>query len=243
MRITKVIHQVFHLIVWSSCASYTPKSEPLTEPYTLSSSNQTDTKAEALIRPYREPMQASMAETLCISSAAAVKGLPESTLGNAITDLLRNEIAFAGRMADICFLNTGGLRVEWPKGAITRNHVFELMPFENELVMVRMNRTQIDTFLAGVAAKGGAPLSGVQLSLDGLTVQSWSVLSKPDQRSYWLLTSDYLVNGGDKYNIQYEELLRLNIKVRDGIETALIQLNKRGETLNPKLDGRTKQIK
>lgn len=239
MRVLKVIQQVFHLVFLAACSSYTPVSEAVQESYTISSSQSDDAKAETLIRPYREPMQASMAETLCYSSAPAVKGLPESTLGNLVTDLLRNEIAYEGQKADFCFLNTGGLRVEWPQGAITRNLVFELMPFENDLVMVRMNRTQIDTLLSGVALKGGAPLSGIRLELLGNTVQKWLVPAKPDAEAYWLLTSDYLVNGGDKYKIRYEELIRLNLKVRDGIQKALVQINKRGETLNPTLDGRT----
>lgn len=239
MRTPKVIQQVFHLVFLAACSSHTPVSEVVQEPYIINKSHREHAKAEALIRPYREPMQASMAETLCYSSAAAVKGLPESTLGNVITDLLRNEITHQGLKADLCFLNTGGLRVEWPMGAITRNHVFELMPFENDLVMVRMNRNQVDTLLSGVAAKGGAPLSGVRLELSGNTVQRWSVPAKPDAETYWLLTSDYLLNGGDKYKIRHEELIRLNLKVRDGIQKALVQVNKRGETLNPTLDGRT----
>lgn len=239
MRTLKVIQQVFHLVFLASCSSYTPVSELVKEPYTINNSYNENATAEALIRPYREPMQASMAETLCYSSAPAVKGLPESTLGNLITDVLRSEIAHEGQKADFCFLNTGGLRMEWPQGAITRNHVFELMPFENDLVMVRMNRNQIDTLLSGVASKGGAPLSGIRLQLSGNTVQKWMVPAKPDAEAYWLLTSDYLVNGGDKYKIRYESLIRLNLKVRDGIQKALVQINKRGETLNPTLDGRT----
>ena len=62
-----------------------------------------------------------MSEILIYSNNEAIKGLPESSLGNLISDLLLEASKRKSKeQIDLAFLNTGGLRVEWPKGAITR---------------------------------------------------------------------------------------------------------------------------
>ena len=44
---------------------------------------------------------------------------------------------------DFCLLNNGGLRTSLPQGNITRRKIFELMPFENELVVVTISKEKM----------------------------------------------------------------------------------------------------
>jgi len=239
----KVIHWFIHLLWLGACAprALQPQTEAdLQAPYTIDASQTGDSKVEALILPYREPLKKAMAETLAWSDAPATKGLPESSIGNLITDLLRSYVHDSlGQHADICVLNHGGLRVEWPKGPIRRSSVFELMPFENELVMLAMTPAQIDTLMATVALKGGAALSGLALELEAKNVKSWN--AHHPKELYWVLSSDYLMQGGDGFRFPHRESRRLHLKVRDAIEQALIAQQKEGKTLKPALDGRIRK--
>ena len=41
---------------------------------------------------------------------------------------------------DICVMNNGGLRSTLAKGKITRGDIYTLMPFENKLVILELDR-------------------------------------------------------------------------------------------------------
>ena len=100
------------------------------------------TKAKEMINPYKEKLEAEMNEVLIISAEEFPKerGKPETNLGNLITDLCFNHAAWKLYQdsiidkPDFCLLNFGGLRTSLPKGEITKGKIYELMPFENELV-------------------------------------------------------------------------------------------------------------
>jgi 2',3'-cyclic-nucleotide 2'-phosphodiesterase (5'-nucleotidase family) len=247
--IKRFIHLIFLLAI-SACSKMVSQGPDPQLPYEIGKGNLTaeDAKIEAIIAPYREPLQKSMAETLCYSDANATKELPEGSLGSMITDILRNEISIQNHTPiDICFLNHGGLRVEWPKGAIVRSMVFELMPFENQLQIIQMNVNQVEGMLKLIAAKGGSPISGIRMEIENGQLKSWSVDGDPKKEKalYNVLTSDYLVNGGDSYLLKHEgeiKLLQGNLKVRDGIEAAIKRIHANGKILKPMKDGRIQKI-
>ncbi|MBL4593959.1 MAG: 5'-nucleotidase C-terminal domain-containing protein, partial [Flavobacteriales bacterium] len=100
-------------------------------------------QADSLIQPYKIKLDAEMNEALVISSEEFPKesGKSETKLGNLVADLsleIANNLykPLDGDSIDFCLLNFGGLRTSLPKGEITRGKIFELMPFENELIVV-----------------------------------------------------------------------------------------------------------
>ena len=72
------------------------------------------------------------------------KTKPESLLGNWTADVC---LEMAQEMykddIDLSFFNTGGLRSPIPQGDITLRDLYKLMPFENELVVLELNKTEI----------------------------------------------------------------------------------------------------
>ena len=203
-----------------------------------------DSETEALIKPYRDPLNTIMQEVLCYSDAAALRELPEGSLGNLITDLLRNEGLRQSQIpVDICFMNQGGLRIDWPKGAITRSMVFEIMPFENKLQLVEVDSLQLEGLLSLIAQRGGAPISGVKMRIKDGKLQHWEMLNAPHKKTFTLLTTDYLLNGGDSYKISFGNTLWNGPKVRDAIEQGIKFVHKAGETLKPQKDGRIELYK
>jgi 2',3'-cyclic-nucleotide 2'-phosphodiesterase (5'-nucleotidase family) len=246
----KVIHSFIHLgiaILLFSCArqTYTLKPSAL-ENEIVNSEMGRDSIIESIILPYRQPLEASMNEVLIECDATASKGLPESSMGNLVADMLREGASrLANKNMDVAFLNTGGLRVEWPKGKITRAMVFELMPFENMVEYVVMDGKAIQLLMDQVAARGGSPVSGITFNIDKGKAINIAIAEKPldMNRKYTLVSSDYLLNNGDKYEIpSYIERVSLKMKFRDLLLDEIQLRNTQNRTLSPKTDGRVKTI-
>ena len=126
-----------------------------------------DSTILAIIAPYQNAIKAEMNEVLCISSVEMKKGKPESLLGNFVADLCLEQYA---TLADICILNNGGLRSTLPEGKITRRDIYELMPFENELVIVELNREEAQELYQYITSSGGMPFSGAVIYIDSVGV-------------------------------------------------------------------------
>ena len=125
-----------------------------------------------IILPYQNSIEAQMNEVLCISKMEMKKGKPESLLGNFVTDLCLDQFS---ESADVCIMNTGGLRSTLPKGKITRGEIYKLMPFENELVVLELNKSDFEGMLEYIASRGGEPFSGMKLTRPVLIGASLSV--------------------------------------------------------------------
>lgn len=246
----KVIQSFIHLVVCValiSCARSGYIAKPVSlENKVVNATMGQDSLIESIIKPYRNPIEVSMKEELIDCSAPAIKGLPESSMGNLVADLLRDGSSrIRNQRIDIAFLNTGGLRVEWPQGKITRAMVFELMPFENRVEYVEMTGFSIQLLMDQVAARGGAPVSGI--SFDILAGKAINIVVNgralnPDQ-IYTLVSTDYLLNNGDKYEIPpYIDRVSMNLKFRDLLLEELNHMNKQGIILHPSIDGRVKTI-
>lgn len=116
-----------------------------------------DSVITAIISPYKIGIDSIMNEVLCYSELEMKKGKPESLLGNFVTDLCLDQFS---DKADMCVMNNGGLRSVLQKGNITRRDIYTLMPFENELVIVELNRKEKKELFSYIASRGGEPFSG-----------------------------------------------------------------------------------
>lgn len=201
-----------------------------------------------LIKPYKTKLDTEMNEVLVISADEfpKEKGKPETKLGNFVADLsfkIGNELyqPADGDSIDFCLLNFGGLRTSLPKGPITRGKIFELMPFENELVIVTLTHDSTSSLIDYLIEKRGQPVSGIKTGIDEFG-DTQTQLGNPHKikTKYKVLTSDYLANGGDNMNFFLNpiKIEPLNIKLRDAIIQHCISENKKGKQLVGKLDGR-----
>ena len=230
--------------------SCTPAIQYDTSPsyVSITDENTVDQNTATFIEPFKDKLDAEMNEVLIISEEALVKGLPESKLGNLIADLsleAANKLyqPVDGKKVDFCLLNIGGLRTSLPKGDITRGKVFELMPFENELVVVKIDLKSYHELVQYLGDVGGQPIAGdlrVILSKDNKTRAECEQAMMDTTASIKVLTTDYLANGGDKTYffsdpMSYEPI---GIKLRDAIIDYCISQNDKGLTLKGKLDKR-----
>ena len=169
----------------------------------------------------------------------------QSTIGNLMADvtLKRGNIVFNSREnknIDICLLNNGGIRAILPKGNVTTRTAFEIMPFENTMVVIALKGDQIlelvDYF---VNEKQPHPLAGITFTIDknnkptNILVQGKTVLK---DQIYYVGTNDYLANGGDSMNFfkKGTATYDLNYKLRN----ILIDYFKETDTIKSTQDNR-----
>jgi 2',3'-cyclic-nucleotide 2'-phosphodiesterase (5'-nucleotidase family) len=207
-----------------------------------------DPKMERAILPYRREAEKKLSLELVYCEKPLVKALPESELSNMMADAVFQAAqtwasAEAGRpSAHFCLLNQGGIRSALPAGMITLRNLYELMPFENELVLVRLSSADLKLLFDYVRDKKGQPVAGIRMRVNQsgfLQINLGDDLFAFD-RDLWVATSDFLAGGGDGMHFLTRPLtfIETRIKIRDAIGNYLSGLKERGETLNPKLDGR-----
>jgi 5'-nucleotidase len=96
------------------------------------------------------------------------KGLGDDLLSNLAADALRSG-AGGGLKARFAFQNAGGLRVtEIPEGPITFGQIFDLSPFDNQLVIVTLKASEIRDAIESILRAGKGPLrvSGLRYTID-----------------------------------------------------------------------------
>lgn len=197
-----------------------------------------------LIAPYKQKIDSQMNIPLARVEVELQKGQPEGSLGNMVADVLMAYcVRSKGFEANFCVLNNGGLRlpVIYP-GEITRGMVFELMPFENELVAIRLSGKDCKELFQFILAQNGAPVSGVKIKGNSKSIKDVKIkgASLDENASYWIITSDYLANGGDNMSIFKRAMERypLEVKLRDALMKELETMGQLGVPVYNVKEGR-----
>lgn len=207
-----------------------------------------DPTAEATIAPYRQRVTEQMTEVLGIAPTALVKNAGESPLANFVADLQRFRASREiGQAVDMGVMTNGGLRAPLPAGQVTLGSVFELMPFENELVVLEAPASVVAQ-LFDFAARVKMPVSGATFAVgsDGKAtdVRINGQLFNPAQaRTYTIAISDYLAGGGD--NMTFFKTLKprgTGVLLRNAIAEYIRELTKQGKPVEAKLEGRVKAL-
>ncbi len=205
-----------------------------------------DEEALDLIAPYKTDLDSRISEVLCYNPRLLEKRESEleSSLGNLLADvcfLAGDSIlrAVKDRGIDFAVFNYGGMRAPIQKGAVTVEDVYQLMPFENRLVIVELNPTQTRALIDYLVDQHQAhPISGLQLTLSNDENPEVLIGGKKwdPNKSYHVLTIDYLQHGGGNMTFltEPEFLYVSDLKVRD----ALIQNFRNRDTLKTELDKR-----
>ncbi|WP_430815398.1 5'-nucleotidase C-terminal domain-containing protein [Carboxylicivirga sp. RSCT41] len=198
---------------------------------------------EKLIQPYRDSLQAEMQKTIGVAEQELSGGFPEGLLSNFVTDLVRRQCNSLNsfEQVDVCVVNVKGLRVPLQKGNITVENIYQLMPFENEIVYLTMTNEQMKELFNFMASVGGDGISGASFGIKDRKAIHIKVNNKPlEDRTYIVATSDYLADGGDHFAVFSKALKRegTGLKVRDAIIQHIKQLSAEGEKVNSELDKR-----
>lgn len=191
-----------------------------------------------------------MNRVISFNQSELKKDRPESGLTNFLGDLLLEEGAISGEKEGlvkenmVSFFNYGGIRTYLPKGDITVGKIFELMPFENQMVFLELKGTQMQEFLNYIARKGGDSIGGARIVIkdDKATYVEIGGKAIDLSQNYWLVTNDYVANGGDGLSVlrEHESFINSGEKIREVIIRNLEKKQKNGEEIIANVDGRIK---
>ena len=186
------------------------------------SSDQHDMNSiDSLISPYRDSLTNEMDVVIARTSVALEKNRPNGILNNWAADALQDRFAGSLDASTLTLLNLGGLRNTINEGEITIGDIFKVMPFDNEVVIVKMPIESLTELAEYIIKSGGEPISGAVLRYESIMFDNSNLGDY-----YYILTSDYLMNGGDnmKFFEQKLEFRYAGILLRDlFIETAKAQ--------------------
>ncbi len=210
------------LIACSDVYEITVQSQQLE----INESAGTNAGLDSLIAPYRSEMNAEMNEVIAYASHDFVKGRPHGALNNWAADaIFLQQTTLEERTPAFCLLNVGGLRNPLSQGAVTVGDIYKLMPFDNEVVWVEMPIESLSDIITYLKATGGEPIAGASLQGDTFTFDA----PLENATTFWVITSDYLMNGGDKMTF-FEKKIRTEyagVLMRD----AMLQQAKEQDTL------------
>ena len=162
----------------------------------LNASYEANSHIDSLIKPYKDSLSVEMNVVIAEATTDFIVERPGSNLGNWVSDAIFVNQTRTVRLSEPVFvlLNTGGLRASLNKGPITTGDIFKLMPFDNELVWVKLPMSVLPDIQAYLLKSGGEPIANARVENGVLKLNG----GKESASHFWVITSDYLKNGGDK---------------------------------------------
>ena len=155
-----------------------------------------DSSLNAFISPYKDSLDKRMNEVLAKAEVDFIVQRPSSNLMNWVANALFVNQTKNVRLTQpvVCLLNTGGIRSSIGKGNVTLGDIYKVMPFDNIVVWVELPISVLPEIEAYLNKTGGEPMANLSM-IEG----KLSIPSSPENPShFWVITSDYLLNGGDK---------------------------------------------
>lgn len=209
-----------------------------------------DSLVMEFINPYQEKLTKEVNEIIGYNAQPLTNEITnlQSSLGNTYADICFEYAQSkyeqkTGKKIDFALFNYGGLRQSVYEGPIKVEDIFNLMPFENMLVIAEMTGEQLQLlFNYFEENKKAHPISGVNLTFENDKLTKILIDGKPfsKENNYFVLTNDYLQKGGDNMSFFKNpvQLYHLDLKIRD----VIISQIKSKDTIVGGIDDRIKVI-
>uniref|UniRef100_UPI004047D5FD 5'-nucleotidase C-terminal domain-containing protein n=1 Tax=Flavobacterium sp. TaxID=239 RepID=UPI004047D5FD len=158
--------------------------------------------------------------------------------GENINNDLNSVLAYCpetqNKNIDICLLNHGGIRSVIAKGDVTTRTAFEVMPFENSLIIVGLTGKEIKALAEYIIKeKKPHPLYGMKIYIDSTnsTINKIEIKNQPviESQLYYVATSDYLANGGDNMTFFKNSTIKFDMEYK--LRNMLIDYFKKVDTI------------
>jgi len=234
----------FSVILLSGCS---PKFQPVKSQslhYDVRTSV-ADSLTRLSISPYKNRLDGEMKTVIAYSDSSLSREGVESTLANFVMQSMRHfaenqKPSLAGKCVYI--VNRGGLRNNLPQGAITKENIFEVMPFDNEIAYLAIKGDKLMECIKAISSNGKLLSTGLSFTIARHEASAIKVLNAPldPNGTYCVVTSDYLAQGGDNCTffanpVSYE---LGTYKLRDAIIEYCQYLSKSNQHIKPYKDVR-----
>jgi 5'-nucleotidase len=197
--------------------------------------------------PYKEKMVEEINSVLSYAPKDITRedGVLQSSLGNMMADLMYDKAhelfkKETGKQVDFAFSNYGGIRAAIGQGEVKVIHAFNLMPFDNTIVVAELTKEKVEEMFEYFIVRNKAHPLSEQVKISILKNGNIEILidGKPieDGRTYFVATSNYLQKGGDSMNffLNPESLYDSDVLIRD----AITEYFQQQDTLKAQLDDR-----
>lgn len=230
---SKYIFLLIFIGILSSCYHYHVDAERVTV-LEVSEKSKADADIESFVAPYAEKLTEAMDEVIGRASSPLYLKKPESSLGNFLADIVQEASQInSGKQKNLfSVLNYGGIRVnEIPEGEIKIRAIYELLPFENTVVIMEMNQKELQQFLDHISKRGPWPISKeISYKINSIDSSAMEILinNKPINATdkYYVAMPDYIANGGDDCAFLKEHPREsTDLLLRDAVITYIRNLN------------------
>jgi 5'-nucleotidase len=204
-----------------------------------------DSEIELIIKPYRNKIKKLKKVIGSSKESYSIRdGKLESTLGNLIADILYEECnpkfkEITSKNIDFALFNYGGVRGTLNKGDITQHDLFTIMPWKNLATVVKIKGEKVVDLINYFNNENLAhPSSKIEIEFFNKKVKKILINKKEfeSDKDYYVLTSNFLQEGGDKMIFFKDplELYNLNLNLRE----LLIKSMTNKKLVESKLDNR-----
>lgn len=199
----RIVSIFFSLLLFLSvsCSKYYQPGSVAYKDYRISNFSKKDSAISNLLKPYSDSVNKSMNDIIIYSETTLEKKQPVGTLGNMMADAMLAEAKNNFKQpVDAAFINFGGIRLTTlAAGSITRGKIFELTPFDNIIVLLKVDGNLLRQFANHISGRGGWPVAGISWKITDKTASEIRVNDKPleNNRQYTIAMVDYVANGGD----------------------------------------------
>jgi 2',3'-cyclic-nucleotide 2'-phosphodiesterase (5'-nucleotidase family) len=235
------------IIVWlalslASCRSfYALHSEP--DRLETAGLSAVDDTILDIVDPYRAGLEAAMNEVLAELATDLVKSQPECNLGNHVAGIILEAAGKASdREVDFAVMNYGGLRVEAVrKGPLSVRDAYQIMPFDNFIVVTDLPGVVVRQLFDRIAAYGGWPVQDATYVIEQGKAADITIGGQvlEEEKTYAMAISDYLADGGDRLALlKAYPYYNTGILIREAIMDAWRAATEEGRSIDVRTDGR-----
>ena len=219
----RLLRYTLFLVILSACKAHYHVSEVKPTHYELKTS-ENDSIALLSVLPYKNKLDMEMKQIIAYSDSSLTRDGYEPSVGNFVLMATENYINVNQKdIAANCvlFMNRGGLRNNLPMGNINKGNIFELMPFENEIVILTLTGQKMKETIDGMLKDN--KLISYHLSMNIKEKQAENVMVNGSafdiNKNYLVVTTDYLAMGGDNCHFFGKPVsyIETKVKLRDAI--------------------------
>jgi len=209
-----------------------------------------DPQLLALLQPYADKVDRLLDETIGHSKGVFENDpvrYRETALGDLVADAMRWYLRRFN--PDFALTNSGAIRAGIPEGAVTRESIYNSLPFDSSVVFLKLTGAQVETlfdFIGTIKPGEGAfpqVSDGIRFTLNPKKKRCENILINGQpidpNKSYRIVTNSYLAKGGDGYALLTKAIDRFDSSTfqRDALIAYMEHL---GGKLVPKVKGRIK---
>ncbi|HOK41056.1 MAG TPA: bifunctional UDP-sugar hydrolase/5'-nucleotidase [bacterium] len=195
------------------------------------------------IKEWEEKVEKGFDDIIGTAKNNLIKSEPESNLGNLICDAIRTRYN-----ADVAFQNMGGIRSDIKKGKIKVRDIFNVLPFDNYIVLIKMSGAELLEALeiSVEGSHGILQVSGIEMVYNPKLpkykrIKSAKVNGKEidKNKEYLIVTNSYITESeGTSYSVFKQAKYIEN--TYDVLRDVVIEYIKAKKEIEVEIEGRIK---